>query len=153
MTNEILTPKKWIGKKKEGEIYRFQLLMAELNLKPEDIQKDTGVTVRTITNSIYEKKPLGAKLLREIHAKYGVSIDWLLSGKGQMFAPSADSVVLSIGEPSAQYANDPRFERIMKLVAEFMANSDEDEKAWLETQMKLNISQYQQHLKSVQNDQ
>lgn len=147
MTNQTSTPKKWIGKKKEGEVYRFQLLLAELNLKPEDIQKDTGVTVRTVTNSIYEKKPLGAKLLREIHAKYGVSIDWLLSGKGQMFAPSADS----IRETSGAYTsgNDPRFERIINIVRDFMAHADEDEKAWLETQVKLNIAQYQQHLKNV----
>ncbi|SBS37873.1 hypothetical protein MSP8886_04300 [Marinomonas spartinae] len=149
MTKQILTPKKWIGKKKEGEIYRFQLLLAELNLKPEDIQKDTGVTVRTITNSIYEKKPLGAKLLREIHAKYGVSIDWLLSGKGQMFASADDSATSAVREPNGEYGSDPRFERIMTLVRDFMANADDDEKAWLETQVKLNIAQYQQHLKSV----
>lgn len=146
MTNENLTPKKWIGKKKEGEIYRFQLFLSEKNLNPEQIQIDTGVTVRTITNSIYEGKPLGAKLLRELHAKYGVSIDWLVSGKGPMFGNSVVSH-LEISEPSAEYlTDDPRFNRVIGLVHEFMVNADDDEKAWLETQMKFTIAQFKQFL-------
>jgi|TARA_R110001583_G_scaffold170417_2_gene323834 hypothetical protein len=146
MTNENLTPKKWIGKKKEGEVYRFQLFLSERNIKPEEIQVDTGVTVRTMTNSIYEGKPLGAKLLRELNAKYGVSIDWLVSGKGQMFVDTSVSH-LEISEPRSDYANDdPRFNRIVGLVQEFMANANEDEAAWLETQMKFNISQFKQFL-------
>lgn len=146
MTNENLTPKKWIGKKKEGEIYRFQLFLVEKNINPEQIQIDTGVTVRTMTNSIYEGKPLGAKLLRELNAKYGVSIDWLVSGKGQMFVDAPVSH-LEISVPDSDYANDdPRFNRIVGLVQEFMANADEDEKAWLETQMKFNIAQFKQFL-------
>jgi hypothetical protein len=146
MTNENLTPKKWIGKKKEGEIYRFQLFLAEKNINPEQIQRDTGVTVRTVTNSIYEGKPLGAKLLRELNAKYGVSIDWLVSGKGRMFVDTPISH-LEISEPRSDYKNDdPRFNRIVGLVQEFMANANEDEAAWLETQMKFNISQFKQFL-------
>jgi hypothetical protein len=146
MTNENLTPKKWIGKKKEGEIYRFQLFLAEKNINPEQIQKDTGVTVRTVTNSIYEGKPLGAKLLRELNAKYGVSIDWLVSGKGRMFVDTPISH-LEISEHRSDYKNDdPRFNRIVGLVQEFMANANEDEAAWLETQMKFNISQFKQFL-------
>lgn len=151
MTNENLTPKNWIGKKKEGEIYRFQLVMAELNLKPEDIQRDTGVTVRTITNSIYEEKPLGSKLLREIHAKYGVSIDWLISGKGKMLGASGEHVSY-VSEKTAEYdSENPRLNRVVGFVSEFMANAEEDEKAWLETQMKFTISQYQQYLISKKN--
>lgn len=146
MTNENLTPKKWIGKKKEGEIYRFQLFMVEKNVNPEQIQKDTGVTVRTITNSIYEGKPLGAKLLRELNAKYGVSIDWLVSGKGRMFVDSPVSH-LENSESNTEYTNDdPRFNRIVGLVQEFMANANEDEAIWLEMQMKFNISQFKQYL-------
>ncbi|AWX99545.1 hypothetical protein A8139_05700 [Marinomonas primoryensis] len=144
--NENITPKKWIGKKKEGEIYRFQLFLSEKNINPDQIQRDTGVTVRTITNSIYEGKPLGAKLLREVHAKYGVSIDWLVSGKGQMFVDSPD-YHLKISEPSSEYvADDPRFNRVIGLVQEFMMNADDDEKTWLETQMKFNIAQFKQFL-------
>ena len=63
MTSETIPPQKWIGKKKHGEVFRLQLFMAEKNLKPIDIQNDTGVTVRTITNSIYEEKPIGSKFL------------------------------------------------------------------------------------------
>ena len=144
--NENISPKKWIGKKKEGEIYRFQLFLAEKNINPEQIQIDTGVTVRTITNSIYEGKPLGAKLLRELHAKYGVSIDWLVSGTGQMFGESVVSH-LEISEPSAEYlTDDPRFNRVIGLVHEFMVNAGDDEKAWLETQMKFSIAQFKQFL-------
>lgn len=152
MAIENLTPKNWIGKKKEGEIYRFQLMMVELNLKPEDIHRDTGVTVRTITNSIYEEKPLGAKLLREVHSKYGVSLDWLISGKGKMLSSSVPNTSY-VSENAAKYSSENcRLENVIGLVSEFMSHAGEDEKAWLEMQMKFNISLYRQYLKNAKND-
>ena len=143
MTSENkLTPKKWIGKKKEGEIYRFQLFLAEKNIKPEQIQRDTGVTVRTITNSIYEGKPLGAKILRELHAKYGVSIDWLVSGTGEMMVQAAKSEAEHSAEPNATYKTgfNSDLERVLALVSQFMSMADEREQAWLETQIKFGIN-------------
>lgn len=41
---------------------------------------------RTINNHIWNNIPLGGQLLRELHHEYGISIDWLVSGKGNMYS-------------------------------------------------------------------
>lgn len=136
MTIETITPKNWIGKKKEGEVYRLQKFMAAKSLKPEDIQSVTGVTARTITNSIYENKPLGAKLLRELHSKYGVSVDWLISGVGNMFLTQNQ-----VKETVHEYNSDA--ERLTRLSNEldlWMAVASEEEKIWLETDIKITLN-------------
>lgn len=133
MTEKTLQPRKWIGKKKDGEILRFQEFMLAKDLNPEDIQRDTGVSVRTITNSIYENNPLGAKILRQIHLKYGVSIDWILSGAGSMFVNDSPAV----REPGERYrVDDERIKRIVKALDEWIQHADEDEKVWLEVDIK-----------------
>jgi len=149
MTSETITPNKWIGKKKDGEVFRLQLFMAEKGLKPEDIQNDTGVTVRTITNSIYEQKPLGSKLLRELHAEYGVSIDWLVSGFGTMLLHNGKKV----GENASPAYNadslihrTERDQRIMAFISDWLTYADDDEKAWLEMELKFNLEAYRRFL-------
>lgn len=140
MTNENLTPKNRLNKKKEGEIARLLCFMDACNLRPEDLQRDTGVTVRTITNSIYEDKPLGAKLLRGLHLKYGVSIDWLISGSGKMFVHD--------DHHEGGDRDEVRLKRMLAMVSEFMDRTPEIDHAWLETQVKLNIAQHRAYLSS-----
>lgn len=149
MTSETITPKKWIGKKKDGEVFRLQLFMAEKGLKPEDIQRDTSVTVRTITNSIYEKKPLGSKLLRELHVKYGVSIDWLVSGVGTMILDSGKNVgenTSPVYDTGDLINRTERDQRIMAFISDWLTYADDDEKAWLEMELKFNLEAYRRFI-------
>lgn len=161
MTNETIQPKKWIGKKKHGEVFRLQLFMAEQNLKPIDIQNDTGVTVRTITNSIYEEKPIGAKFLREIHAKYGVSIDWIISGVGSMLinhdvsvkeSPASDYLVTDLNATPSAVNRTARDKRLLGFISEWLTYASDDEKAWLEMELKFNLLQYNRYLEDLDND-
>lgn len=149
MTKETITPNSWTGKKKEGEIFRLQLFMSEKNLKPEDIQHDTGVSKRTILNSIYEGSPLGMKLLREIHAYYGVSIDWLLSGVGSMLIEK-NSGINEGAAPEYQHSTSAerssREHRLQTFINEWLTYADEDEKTWLEMELKFNLVAYRRYL-------
>lgn len=134
MTEKTLNPTSRGIKKKSGEILRFLQFMATKRLEPEHIQEDTGVSVRTITNSIYEDSPLGAKLLRQCHLIYGLSIDWILSDSGQMFISSKEN---EINQDAGVYvANNDRLSRIITSVDEWMIHANEDEKAWLEVDIK-----------------
>lgn len=149
MAEETLSPKNWIGKKKDGEVFRLQLFMAEKDLKPEDIQRDTGISVRTITNSIYENNPLGMKILRAIHANYGVSIDWLISGVGSMLIEKTTH----IGEGSPpEYESgksidrNKRDQRLLSFISEWLTYAEDDEKAWLEMELKFNLTAYRRYL-------
>lgn len=136
------------SKDKTPEITRLLLVMDTLGLKAADIASKTKISERTITNFIWNDTPIGAQLLRELHAKYGVSIDWLLSGSGSM-------LLNQTGEPAGVYDVAPdsglRVQRMCALIQELMSSASPDEQALLETHFKFSMRQYQQMLSSMNN--
>ena len=72
-------------KTKSPEIERFKSVLAELGETPGSIEEKTGVSARTINNYIWGDTALGGPLLRVLSEQFGVSVDWLLSGRGSMF--------------------------------------------------------------------
>lgn len=130
-TNETITPKKKNLKQKRGEILRFLSLIELLNKERLDIAKETDVSLRTINNAIYENAPLGPQLLRGLHLVYGVSINWLVSGHGNIF------VSQGVNEDGAQYGLDnSRKLRINKMIHHWIDGASEDEQAWLEVEIR-----------------
>ena len=141
-TIKTISPKNGGGKNKIGEILRLLLAMETLNIQPIDIANKSGLSERTIKNGIYDNKPLSGKLLRAINTHYQVSMDWLASGKGAMFCNTGAYVA----EETAQYTSNPRTQRIIDLINEFMSVADADQQAWLETQIKFNLHTYKEYL-------
>jgi plasmid maintenance system antidote protein VapI len=137
------------SRNKTPEITRLLLVMDALGVKAADIASKTKISERTITNFIWSDTPIGAQLLRELHAKYGVSIDWLLSGAGSM-------LLSQTSEPSGVYkvtpSNDLRIQRMCELIQDLMDSASADEQAWLETQFKFSMRQYQQMLSSSKSE-
>ncbi|WFP48549.1 helix-turn-helix transcriptional regulator [Methylomonas sp. EFPC3] len=72
--------------RKSPEIVRLQSLLAELGETPASLETKTGIAARTINNCIWGDQPLGGRLLRALAEQFGVSIDWLVMGRGAMFA-------------------------------------------------------------------
>jgi len=141
---KTITPKNRGSNKKIGEIERLIKVMDTLDLQPIDIAKKTSVSERTILNSIYENAPLGGKLLRGLHLEIGVSIDWVLSGTGNMMLMNNE-----IAENQAVYSyENPRTSRIVSFIQDWMTYANEDEQAWLETELKFNINQYRKFLEN-----
>lgn len=84
-------------KEKSQEIERFINLLDALNESPRSIEEKTGISARTINNYIWNDSPLGGPLLRVLAVDFGVSVDWLLTGRGEMFIdnrPVANSQAL-----------------------------------------------------------
>lgn len=137
------------SKNKTPEITRLLLVMDALDLKAADIASKTKISERTITNFIWNDTPIGAQLLRELHAKYGVSIDWLLSGSGSM-------LLSQTSEPTGIYnitpSSDLRVQRMCTLIQELMSSASSDEQAWLETHFKFSMLQYQQMLSTTNHE-
>jgi len=131
---------------KTPEITRLLLVMDTLGLKAADIASKTKISERTITNFIWNDTPIGAHLLRELQAKYGISIDWLLSGTGSMLLGQTN-------EPAGTYnvtpSTDLRIQRMCALVQELMNAATPDEQALLETHFKFSMRQYQQMLSAT----
>lgn len=148
MMTETVTPKNSGGKTKIGEIERLKRVMTELNVQPVDIYNVSGVSQRTIKNIIWNNTEIGGKLLRVLHLNYGVSIDWLLTGSGHMLKNNNQ-----VAEPDIHYSTkNPRTQRIINFVEDWMTYANEDEQAWLETQLKFNLSQYRQYIKDKKQD-
>lgn len=124
--------------------------MDALGLKAADIASKTKISERTINNFIWSDTPIGAQLLRELHAQYGISIDWLLSGTGAMLLGQAN-------EPAGVYevtsSNDLRVQRMCAFIQELMSSASSDEQAWLETHFKFTMRQYQQMLAAQNHEQ
>jgi|APLak6261663543_1056040.scaffolds.fasta_scaffold02020_7 hypothetical protein len=83
---------------KSPEIVRFIEFLNSRNLKPADIAASTNTAERTITKYIWEDIPLGGQLLRELLTVYGVSIDWVLTGRGGMYIDDMDDHPIIRGE-------------------------------------------------------
>ena len=143
MTKDTIHSKNERGKKKIGEILRLKKAMAVLNIQPIDIADKTGLSQRTIENCLYGNNPIGGKLLRQLHSKYGLSIDWLIAGTGQMMAQTENE----IAEEKQIYSSDnPRTERIINQIKDWMSYADPDQQAWLETELKFKILHFVPHL-------
>jgi len=120
--------------------------MEALGLKAADIASKTKISERTITNFIWNDTPIGVHLLRELHAKYGVSIDWLLSGTGSMLLSQTSEPV---GTYDVTPSSDLRIQRMCALIQELMTSASPDEQALLETHFKFSMRQYQQMLSTT----
>ncbi len=132
-TKNTITPKNTRNKQKSGEITRLLELFATLQLQPDDIARETGVSARTITYAIYQDKPTGAQLMRKVHQIYGVSIDWLISGVGTMFIAESNK----IAEQHAIYSvNSDRLSRMHATIDGWMQHATDDEQAWLEIELR-----------------
>jgi len=125
-------------KKKRPEVERFILLMDTLDMQASVLSKKIDVPARTINNVIYENKPIGMQLMRQLNSVLGVSIDWLLGGVGAMFVAT-----ISVNDDAAKYrVVDQRIFRITTFINEFFESASEDDKAWLEMQIKYSVPHY-----------
>jgi len=69
---------------KSEEIQRFLQMMEVLQETPSSIEEKTGISARTINNYIWGNTPLGGSLLRSLLEQFSISVDWLLTGRGEM---------------------------------------------------------------------
>ncbi len=74
-----------MSKQKSPEIQRLKQLLKTLDEPVSVVAEQTGISERTIKNTIWYNQPIGGQLLRQLRQCYSVSIDWLLSGEGEMF--------------------------------------------------------------------
>lgn len=137
-----ITHEKRSSREKSQEIVRFLQVMKALNLKYVDIARETEIPERTITSFVWENKSLGGQLLRKLHMKFGVSLDWILSGAGSMFWRTDDKSAEPVGQYAVKPVEDPRDKRMLMFVDQFIHSASADEKTWLEIQLKLHVPQY-----------
>lgn len=77
-------------KEKSPEIKRFLQFVKSRRLKWAELADSTEISERTITNYVYNDEPIGGPLLRKLLEIYGVSIDWIFSGKGHMYVEGTE---------------------------------------------------------------
>ncbi len=71
--------------KKTPEIERFKKFKLKMKLSYAEIAANADIAERTVAKYVHDDAPLSGQLLRSLATIYGVSIDWILTGKGAMF--------------------------------------------------------------------
>lgn len=140
---ETIPPKKRRVNEKSPEIQRFLLFLKSTGIQVYDIADKTDFTARTINNFIWENKPISGHLLRDLCVKFDLSLDWLLTGEGEMLLAKAKGN--EANESPASYGKkkvDSKSDRLCLFVSEFTRTATADERTWLEMQFKLHIPQY-----------
>ena len=85
---KTISRKKIKSNKKSPEIARFIEFMNLNGMEYADIAESIEIPERTITNYVWKDQPLSGAILRQLLSVHGVSIDWLLSGEGEMYMGS-----------------------------------------------------------------
>ncbi|MEQ1636739.1 MAG: helix-turn-helix transcriptional regulator [Methylococcales bacterium] len=97
---------------KSQEVARFMEIKKEFKLTWDQFSAEIGVPKRTIQNYVWETGVLGGTVLRKTHDRFGVSLDWLLTGSGNMYAadtatPSGDVRLAPNNTPEAAQIREP----------------------------------------------
>lgn len=71
-------------KTKAPEIERLTQFMAHEKLTAAELAAQLDMPYRTITNYLWSDQELSGRFLKTLHRAYAVSIDWLVSGTGEM---------------------------------------------------------------------
>lgn len=80
-----ISRKKIRATNKSPEITRLIHFMNENDLNAADLGASVDIAERTITNYIWNDTPIGGQLLRQLLLVHGVSIDWVITGEGDMY--------------------------------------------------------------------
>jgi hypothetical protein len=70
---------------KSAEVARLLTFKKQKCLTWDALSDGIDVPKRTITNYVWDTGQLGGAVLRGMLVKYGVSTDWILTGKGEMY--------------------------------------------------------------------
>jgi len=84
----------------EGE--RINLILKELKLSRQDIANLFGCTDKYIGNVINNVKKLSRERLHSLLIEYGVNINYVLEGEGEMFINSQDKNELILSQLEEQ---------------------------------------------------
>lgn len=125
-------------KKKIGEVERLIRLIEEEGITYDELAEMAEASVRTVTNTIYDNKPLGVKILRGLQKKRGVSLDWLLTGKGSMYLPTSTSV--------SSISTDPTVASLQTWLEHYAQTRTEREVQWLEVEISRRFPDYNRWL-------
>ena len=85
---QTIAHKKIKSTNKSPEIGRFVEFLNENRMKAADFAESIDVPERTITKFIWNDTPLSGAILRKLLTVHGVSVDWILTGKGGMYMDS-----------------------------------------------------------------
>lgn len=125
-------------KKKIGEVERLLLLIEQEGITYDELADMAETSLRTVTNTIYDNKPIGSKILRGLQKKKGVSLDWLLTGEGEMYRTSAPISTTSSTDSTAA--------TLQAWIDHYAQTRTEREVQWLEVEISRRFPDYNRWL-------
>lgn len=87
-----IVQKTTLKRPKSAEVARLLTFKKQNGLTWDAFSEKIDVPKRTITNYVWDTGKLGGAVLRGMLVEYGVSTDWILTGKGSMYLEDKDDM-------------------------------------------------------------
>ncbi|MEK8017153.1 MAG: helix-turn-helix transcriptional regulator [Candidatus Parabeggiatoa sp.] len=94
-----------------------------------EFSKVTEIPYRTLQNYVSGERPIKIDILTKIYTQTGISLSWLLTGKGEMYERKGTEKVETLGG-AIEWLN------------EWWDGADEKHRHWLEVQMRRCFPEY-----------
>ncbi|MEK8017060.1 MAG: helix-turn-helix transcriptional regulator [Candidatus Parabeggiatoa sp.] len=108
---------------------RLKKVIVNKNKTLKDFSKEANIPYITLQKYIAGERKPGADALTKIHIQLGISINWLLTGKGEMYEKKGtEKVETLVGT--------------IEWLKEWWDGADEKHRHWLEVQMKRCFPEY-----------
>ena len=105
---------------------RLKLIISTSNINIKTFSELTGIPYRSLQNYLSGDRTIGVDALNKIHVQLNVNLNWLITGEGEMYTEKMPK------EPPIEW------------LTEWLENTDEKNRNWLEIQMKRCFPEFEQ---------
>ena len=116
---------------------RLRKAIKDTNMKITDFSRYSGIPYTTIQEYIYDNRMPGGESLLKICTNLSVSMDWLMTGEGEMYKEKPIQK-----EKTTQFKS----ELFLNWLNEWWEQTDEKHRNWLEVQIKRCFPEYAEWL-------
>jgi transcriptional regulator with XRE-family HTH domain len=115
---------------------RLKYLIKNKGLKITEFSKKTGINYRTLQGYISGEMKPGYDALTKIYEVFNISIDWLISGEGEIYRE----------EQPKEKITTFKSKLFLNWLDKWWENADEKHRNWLEIQLKRCFPEYTEWL-------
>jgi transcriptional regulator with XRE-family HTH domain len=123
--------------------WRFKQIRLAQNLTQQAFAKALGIAQGFLSEIEQDKRMPGGDVFLSVSRYFGINLNWLLTGSGEMFLDESKKVVPVEDIPK---------EKMKTWIDEFWQNASEDEKAWLRVEFQRAFPEFKEWLMKKQRE-
>lgn len=127
---------------------RLKEVLKDQDLTIKEVSKRCDIPYRTLQNYLLGEREPNAKALATIGTQLGISLDWLLTGEGNMYPRFEGATVNIIQETTPAYGLSPREQAVLDLFKNL--NPEQQQEVLRDAEEKQRIAEMEKNLKELQ---